>query len=137
MNPNAGFYPSTFLQLANGSKNSFLNWVLKLYFLISLQVLFLYVYVEKPQTDFFILLHHCFYSCKPQIYTKQTGLTIRFVIPRKILCSCIQKIKNKHDGGEDVAFFVSACITHSLVERLAVLTALLGNKDKSPGNEEA
>ena len=48
----------------------------------------------------------------------------------------IQKIKNKHDGGADVAFFVSACITHSLVERLSVLTALIGNKDKSPGNVE-
>ena len=91
----------------------------------------------KTLDRFFILLHHCFYSCKPQIYTNQTGLTIRFAIPRKILCSCVQKIKNKHDGGPDVAFFVSACITHSLVERLAVLTALLGNKDKSPGNEEA
>ena len=34
-------------------------------------------------------------------------------------------------------FFVSACITHNLVERLAALTALLSNKDKSPGNEEA
>ena len=86
---------------------------------------------------FFILLHHCFYSCKPQIRTKQTGLTIRFVIPRKNPCSCVQKIKNKHDSGADVALFVSACITHSLVGRLAALTALLGIKDKSPGNEEA
>ena len=58
-------------------------------------------------------------------------------MPRKNLCSCVQKIKNKHDGGVDVAFFVSACITHSLGERLAALTALLGNKDKSPGNKEA
>ena len=33
-------------------------------------------------------------------------------------------------------FFVSACITHSLVERLSAVTALLGNKDKSPGNKE-
>ena len=31
-------------------------------------------------------------------------------------------------------FFVSACVTHSLVERLAVL---FGNKDKNSGNEEA
>ena len=51
-------------------------------------------------------------------------------------CSCVPKIKNKHDGGADV-IFVSACITHSLVERLAALTALLGNKDKSLGNEQA
>ena len=55
---------------------------------------------------------------------------------KNIYC-CIQKIKNKHDGGADVAFFVSVCITHSLVERLSALTALLGNKDKSPGNVEA
>ena len=40
-------------------------------------------------------------------------------------------MKNKHDGGADVAL-VSVCIDHSLVERLAALTALLGNKDKSP-----
>ena len=67
--------------------------------------------------------------------TKQTGLTIRFAIPQKNFCSCVQKIKNKHDGA-DVPFFVSACITYSLVERLALLTALLGNKDKSCGNKE-
>ena len=90
----------------------------------------------KTLDRFFILLHHCFYSCKPQIRTKQTGLTIRFVIPQKNLYDCVQKIKNKNDGGADVAFFASACITHSLLERLAALTALLGNKDKSPGNEE-
>ena len=30
-------------------------------------------------------------------------------------------------------FFVSTCVTCRLVERL---TALLGNKDKNPGNEE-
>ena len=91
----------------------------------------------KTLDRFFIPLHHCFYSCKPQIRIEQTGLAIRFVIPRKNLCSCVQKIKNKHDGGAYVAFLVSACITHSLVERLAALTALFGNKDKSPGNEEA
>ena len=34
-------------------------------------------------------------------------------------------------------FFVSACITHSLVEKLSALTALLRNKDKGPGNVEA
>ena len=85
---------------------------------------------------FFVLLHHCSYSCKPQICTKQTGLTIWFAIPQKTLCSYVQKIKNKHDGGADVAFFVSACIIYSLVERLSALTALLCNKDKSPGNVE-
>ena len=43
-----------------------------------------------------------------------------------------KKIK-KHDGGADVAFIVSACITHSPVERL---TPLLGSKDKNLGNKE-
>ena len=85
---------------------------------------------RKTLDRFFILLHHRFYSCKPQIHTEQTGSIIRFAIPQKNLCSCIQKIKNKHDGGADVAFFVSACNTHSLVERLSALTVLLGNKDK-------
>ena len=33
-------------------------------------------------------------------------------------------------------FFVSAYVTHSLVEKLSVLTALLGNKDKNPENVE-
>ena len=89
---------------------------------------------RKTLGRFFILLHHCFYSCKSQIRSKQTGLTIRFAIPQTNLCSCVQKIKNKHSGGTDVAFFVSACITHSLVERLSTLTALLGNTDKSRGN---
>ena len=92
---------------------------------------------RKTQDRFFILLHQRFYSYKPQIRTKQTDLTIRFAIPQKNLCRCVQKIKNKHDGGADVAFFVSTCITHSLVERLSALTVLLGNKDKSPGNVEA
>ena len=90
----------------------------------------------KTLDRFFILLHHCFYSCKPQIYTNQTGLTIRFVIPRKILCSCVQKIKNKHDGGADVAFFVSACITHSLVERLLCLLRYLVIKTKALGTKK-
>ena len=53
----------------------------------------------------------------------------------KNICSCVQKIKNKHDGGVDVVFcFVSACGTHSQVERL---TVLLGSKDKNPGNNES
>ena len=100
--------------------------------------LFKYIFVclsRKTLERFFTLLHHCFYSCKPQIHTKQTGLTIQFAIPQKNLCSCIQKIKKKkkQDGGADVAFFVSACITYRLVERLSVLTALLSNKDKVLG----
>ena len=75
------------------------------------------------------------YSYKPWILTKQTGLTIPFVIPWKNLCRCVQKIENKHGGGADVVavFFISKGVTHSLVERLA---ALVGNKDKNPGNEE-
>ena len=91
---------------------------------------------RKTLDRFFILLHDCFYSCKPQIRSKQTGLTIQFAIPQKNLCGCIQKTKNKHDGGADVAFFVSAVITHSLVGRLSAFTALLGNKDKRPGKVE-
>ena len=31
-------------------------------------------------------------------------------------------------------FFVSACVTYSLMERL---TMLVGNKDKNPGKEKA
>ena len=85
---------------------------------------------RKTLDRFFILLHYCFYDCKPQINTEQRDSTIRFAIPQKNLCSCIQKIKNKHDGGADVAFSVSVCNTHSLVERLSALIVLLGNKDK-------
>ena len=80
---------------------------------------------RKTLDRFFILLHHCFYSYKPQICTKQTGL-INYSIcnSTKNLCSCFQKIKNKHDGGADVAFFVPACVTCSLVERLSALTVI-------------
>ena len=99
----SGFYPSTFLQLVKGSKNSILNWVLKLIFFKYLQ-LFFSCLSRKTLDRFFILLHHCFYSCKPQIRTEQASLTIQFAIPQKNLCSCVQKIKNKH-GGADVAFF--------------------------------
>ena len=131
-----GFYPSTFLQPVNGCKTQ--SWI-ELWNSIS-SSLFKYFFVclsRKTLDRFFILLNHCFYSCKPQICTKQTGVTIRFAIPQKNLCSCVQKMKNKQDGGADVAFFVPACVNHSLVERLSALTALLGNKDKSPGNIEA
>ena len=91
---------------------------------------------RKTLGRFFILLHHCFYSFyRPQILTKQTGLTNQFVIPGKNLCGCVQKIKNKHDGGADffLNFFISVCVTYSLVERP---TVLLSTKDKNPGNEE-
>ena len=36
-----------------------------------------------------------------------------------------------------VLLFFSTCITYILEERLASITELLGNKDESPGNEEA
>ena len=56
--PSPGFYPSTFLQPLNGSKNSILNWVLKpnlfKYFFLCLS--------KKTLDRFFIILHHCFYS---------------------------------------------------------------------------
>ena len=128
----SGFYPTTFPQSVNSSKKSILNWVLKLNLSKFFQVFFVYL-PRKTLDRFFILLKHCFYSYKHQILTKQTGLTIQFVIPWKNLCSCIQKMKNKH-GGADVAFIISVCITHSPLERL---TLLLSSKDKSPRNEEA
>ena len=89
---------------------------------------------RKILDRFFIFLHHCFCSYKPQILTNQTNLTNRFVISQKNICSFVRKVKSKHDGGAVVFLFVSACVTHSPVERLAVL---VGNKDKNPGNEEA
>ena len=42
-------------------------------------------------------------------------------------------MKKKH-GGAHVVFFVFACVTQILVEKL---TVLFGNKDKNPVNEEA
>ena len=65
----SGFYPSTFLQPINGSKNSILSWVLKLNFFECLQVFFCMVVYKKALARFFILLCHCFYSCKPQLHT--------------------------------------------------------------------
>ena len=110
----SGFYSSTFLQLVNGSKDSILNRVFKLNLFKSLQVFFFFFFVSlsrKTLDRFLVLLHHHFYSYKPQICTKQTCLTIWFhdLIPWKNLCSCIQKIKNKHAGGADVVFFLFQC----------------------------
>ena len=101
-------YPSTFLQLVNSSKNSILNWLLKLN-------LFNYFFCmfRKTLDRYFILLYHCCYPHK----RKQTGLTYRFIILEKNLCSCIQKIKKKH-GSADFFFLISVYDTHSLVERL-------------------
>ena len=45
----------------------------------------------KNLDRFFILLNHCFYSCKSEIHTKQTGLTIQFVIPQKISAIAFKK----------------------------------------------
>ena len=58
----AGFYPSTFLQPVNSTKNSILNWVLTLnlfkYFFVCLS--------RKTLDRYSILLHHWFfYSFKP------------------------------------------------------------------------
>ena len=76
-----GFYPTTFLQPVNGSKNSILNWVLKLNLFKFFQVFF---YLSRKTIDrFFILLQYCFYSYKHRILKKQKGLTNRFVILRK------------------------------------------------------
>ena len=105
----SGFYPSIFLQPVCVWKNSILN---EFWNSISSSLFkHFFVYLSRKTLDrFFILLHHCFYSCKLQICTKQTGLTIRFAIPQKKLCSCVKKIKNKHDGGADVAFFASVVL---------------------------
>ena len=55
---------------------------------------------------------------------------------KKDLCSCIKKKQKQTRSWCRCCFFVSACITHSLVKRLFAITALLGNKDKSSGNVE-
>ena len=111
----------------NGSK--ILNWVLKRNLFKSLQEIFVFL-SRKTLDRFFILLRHCFYTSNTY---KKAGLNNWFVVSRKNLCSCVQQIKNKHDGGANV-FFVSACVTHSLVENA---TFLRRNKGKSPGNKEA
>ena len=84
---------------------------------------------RKTLDRFFILLHHCFYFYNSQICTEQTGLTIRFVIPWKHLCSCIKNFRNKR--GADLFFLFLHVATHSLVERLCYLiikTKTLGTK---------
>ena len=49
----SGFYPSTFLQSVNGSKNSILNSALKLSLFKSLQVFFFFVCLSEvfPSED--------------------------------------------------------------------------------------
>ena len=70
---------------------------------------------RKTLDRFFIFLTPLFLLYKPQLLTKQIGLTNQFVIPWRNLWCCIQKIKNKHDSGADVVFFTYACATHSIV----------------------
>ena len=77
-----GFYPSTFLQPVNGCKNSISSSLFK-YFFVCLS--------RKTLDRLFILLHHCFYSGKPQICTKQTGLNIQF--HKKISAAAFKKSK--------------------------------------------
>ena len=74
----------------------------------SLKLFLLYLCLENPRLIFHFL-HHFFLLYKPQILTKQIGLTNCLVIPPKNLCSCVQTIKSKHDGGAHVVFFVVAC----------------------------
>ena len=104
----------------------------------------MFVCLARKTLDYFLFVYIIVFTLVSlkylanSLHTKQRGLTIWFTIPQKNLCSCVQKIQNKHNGGAGVAFFVSASITHSLtVERLSAFTALLGNKDKSPENAEA
>ena len=85
-----GFYPSTLLQPVNSSKNAILiefwnsiSSFLCKYFFACLS--------GKILDRFFIFLSHCFYSCKPQIHTKETGLIIQFVITQKNLFSYVKK----------------------------------------------
>ena len=103
-----GFYPSTFLQPVNGRKTQ--SWI-EFWISISsslLKYFLLYVCLENRRLIFYSFTP-LFLLYKPQIPTKQTCLTNCFVILSKNLCSCVQKIKNKHDGDTLVFFFVSAC----------------------------
>ena len=99
----AGFYPRTFLQPGSGSKNSVSLSLLK-YFLAYLS--------RKTLGRFFYFFTPLFFLYKPQILTKETGLSNWFVIPRINLCNCVLKIKNKHNGGVVLFFFASACVIH-------------------------
>ena len=100
-----GFYSSTFLQLVNVIKKLNLELSFETQPLQVFSSIFLYCLSRKTLDRFFIFLHHCYYTYKAQILTKQMGLTNRFVIPQENLCSCVQKIKNKHDDGADVVVF--------------------------------
>ena len=91
------------------------------------------MFVSENLRQMFHSFTPLFLLYKPQILTKQTDLTTRFLIQGRNLCSCVQKIKNKHDSGADVLFYLCVCYS----EHGERLTVLLGSKDKNPGNEEA
>ena len=100
----------------------------------SLFTYFLCLCLEKPCIDF-LFFYTIVFTLISFKYLQKTDLNNRFVISRENLCSSVQKIKNKHDGGTYVVVsFLFPRVTHSLVERV---TLLHSNKDKNPGNEEA
>ena len=99
---NSGFYPSTFLQLVNGSKNSILNWVLKLnlfkslhFFLVCLPrkildrfFLLFYTVVSTPINPKYILNYLICNSTKKylQLYSKDKKQTWRWFRCRFFFC---------------------------------------------------
>ena len=98
----------------NNCKNSILKWVLKLNFFKTLQVFFLYVCLEKPYTDFLFCYTIVFTLVSLKYVQKKQAKLFDSQFHKKSL-QLHSKIKNKHDGGADVDFFVSASITHRLV----------------------
>ena len=66
--------------------------VLKRNFFKSLQVFFVCL-SRKTLGRLFIHLGYCFYSCKPQVRTKQIGLNIRFRIRQKNSGAAFKKSK--------------------------------------------
>ena len=133
----AGFYPSTFLQPVNGTENSILNWVLKLSLFKSLQGFFCFflMFVKENPRQIFHSFTPLFLLYKPDLLTKQIGLTNWFVIPQRNLCSCIQKIKNKNSVADVFFSFTYACVTHSIVRDwlcyLVTKTKTLGTKKRN------
>ena len=128
------FYPSTFLQPVNGCKNSILNWVLNLNFFKSLQVFFYMFFYKNPRQ---------IYSFTPLFLLLQVSNMYKTNRLNYLICNSTNKSLQLRSKNQKQAwwcrccfFFVSAYVTHSLVERLSVLTALLGNKDKNPENVE-
>ena len=92
----------------------------------SLQVFGFLCLSSKTLDRFFILLHHCFCSNKSQIRTSQSGITVRFINPRKkISAAAFKKSKTNMMVVQMLGWggVVSMCLTHRLV-----VTA----KDKRP-----